>query len=537
MLKIKLFPFFLACIFFLTAYYLMSLVLPVAYQVKITVMADHADAFKIYYARRGKHFDFDEKYSSRRQKTDANVQRILSFSLRDIPLDKLRLDPGDRPGIVRLYKIIISSHFAADTILDSDDIFREFYPGKDGVSIRKQDGYVEISASIQDPFIISHKNFYQPLSLRVTIVSLSFIFALALYFLIKNLTLEHFRRIFDIDRIQPSQGSSVHALDGLRGIAALMVIMDHTWDIFKGIGASGVWIFFSLSGFLLARSFVLKPASVIAPQFLGNYFIKRFKRILPLYYGYIIIIYVLSLRMNIAIRHFFFLQGDGYLWAIPQEMFFYLILPFIMLANFLIFRGKAVFIAPALLLMMIGANYYIDRSVIALYGMHHQKLRAFIGVFISGVLFSYLYYGIYQKAAIPPRLKRITEYGCVFIGIILLFIFCFLSNGRLLGNQYIYAQKYFGMFGFGAGLLIFCVIAAERTFLNKLLALPLLRSIGVISFSIYLLHPLILIVIKAWNRLFIGYEMNGFQSFGITLFCTYFVACFTYKYVEKPFLK
>ena len=57
------------------------------------------------------------------------------------------------------------------------------------------------------------------------------------------------------------------SLDGLRGLAALMVFLSHTSNEgiyfsssfnFSGIGKSGVFLFFVLSSFLLTYPFVKK---------------------------------------------------------------------------------------------------------------------------------------------------------------------------------------------------------------------------------------------------------------------------------------
>jgi hypothetical protein len=71
----------------------------------------------------------------------------------------------------------------------------------------------------------------------------------------------------DIKRSEESQLGYRRELDGLRGIAALLVILDHTWWRFTGSGTAGVWIFFVLSGFLLSQPFVTKPERALQPAF------------------------------------------------------------------------------------------------------------------------------------------------------------------------------------------------------------------------------------------------------------------------------
>ncbi len=44
----------------------------------------------------------------------------------------------------------------------------------------------------------------------------------------------------DIEGQRPVTGENIAALDGLRGLAAVMVVADHTLPLFKGVGTAGV---------------------------------------------------------------------------------------------------------------------------------------------------------------------------------------------------------------------------------------------------------------------------------------------------------
>src|SRR6202035_257050 len=80
-------------------------------------------------------------------------------------------------------------------------------------------------------------------------------------------------------------------IEALRGIAAMAVVVDHSWalangsqsfglGIVPGLGTWGVNVFFLLSGFLLADYFWAgrRRRSVL------EYYIRRFFRIAPAYY-------------------------------------------------------------------------------------------------------------------------------------------------------------------------------------------------------------------------------------------------------------
>ena len=83
------------------------------------------------------------------------------------------------------------------------------------------------------------------------------------------------------------------ALDGLRGVAVLLVLLSHSSNAnlffheflnFQRIGKVGVYLFFVLSAYLLDRqialAFMTKKSS---KGYWKNYFLRRFLRIYPLF--------------------------------------------------------------------------------------------------------------------------------------------------------------------------------------------------------------------------------------------------------------
>jgi peptidoglycan/LPS O-acetylase OafA/YrhL len=80
-------------------------------------------------------------------------------------------------------------------------------------------------------------------------------------------------------------------LDGLRGLAVLLVLVGHSAIAFTGVPAFdwidgytslGVQLFFVLSGFLITR--ILLDAKD-RPHYFRNFFARRSLRIYPLYYA------------------------------------------------------------------------------------------------------------------------------------------------------------------------------------------------------------------------------------------------------------
>ncbi len=169
------------------------------------------------------------------------------------------------------------------------------------------------------------------------------------------------------------------ALDGLRGLAVLMVFLFHygggmhshnpivySIGVLTGAGWIGVVLFFSLSGFLITGSLwdslshpvpdaSLKYAQSPKPHILLNFYARRALRILPLYYTVILLCAIgafargtnfADVRTFVA-DFFFFIQDIPYLnvralanpsplplyhlWSLAVEEQFYLLWPFLLL--------------------------------------------------------------------------------------------------------------------------------------------------------------------------------------------------------------
>jgi len=86
-------------------------------------------------------------------------------------------------------------------------------------------------------------------------------------------------------------GRTVPALDGVRGVAVIFVMAFHIWrSPVTALGWSGVDLFFVLSGFLITGILWDTRAS---PDRGRVFYVRRALRILPLYYGVLIAVFVL----------------------------------------------------------------------------------------------------------------------------------------------------------------------------------------------------------------------------------------------------
>ena len=116
------------------------------------------------------------------------------------------------------------------------------------------------------------------------------------------------------------------SLDGLRGIAALWVFATHATYSgllppllnFNGAGRGGVILFFFLSAFLLSGPFLRNLERALSWREWATYAIRRVCRIVPLYDGVVLVVFVLGFypfgetrALSVLFRHLAFRTRPG----------------------------------------------------------------------------------------------------------------------------------------------------------------------------------------------------------------------------------
>jgi peptidoglycan/LPS O-acetylase OafA/YrhL len=331
-------------------------------------------------------------------------------------------------------------------------------------------------------------------------------------------------------------------IDALRGLAILGVIIVHTdiygtsnlSDFFKSVvvkGQSGVQLFFIASAFTLFYSFRNRVTTELSP--VRNFFIRRFFRIVPLYY--IAITYYLiksdalippgAIFANITFLHAFHPSWISSIvpggWSIGVEMTFYLALPF------LFFRIKN--INQAFIFFMIAL---VVRYILFIAFMK----TSFVNESVLWQEYMYLYF--------PSQLPLFA------LGIIMYFIICegqlfnkISGKSILLFSAMILAQLVTGIdlmptqVRFGLGFLVLGIALSRFKF--KLIVNPVINYIGKISFSMYFIHFAVL----HWLTVFklIDYAENGVLNYilklSVVILLTVLFSSATYYLVEVPFQK
>ena len=375
-----------------------------------------------------------------------------------------------------------------------------------------------------------------------------------------------------------TSGTKFSPLDGLRGIAVLVVFLSHSsgfrqrltpWTSFHGTGHLGVYLFFVLSGFLLTWSLLAAPRI----NFTGFY-LRRFFRIAPLFYLVLSVVFAVQLwngRVDLFnlhikdewagyIRHLFFYQGDSVFWTIAAEFEFYIILPFLVLA---LLRGggkvAAFFAVTAIaygvwyLLIEVGkvdARYSLKIARI----VHHSQ---YLDVFIYGILSAW----IFRRPEFNAQMQKDSSVLHMFATLMVVSILSvslllvsenFFGFGRFWRNGQLWWQimklpEKFGpqswslFYGPAFAIVALASLTGHRA-LQRLCDWRPLRLIGVTGFSWYLIHFPILRMVNALYgfKSVAGGEVAWTLREPLALVTSFVVtsaaAVLLYLTIEKPFM-
>lgn len=162
------------------------------------------------------------------------------------------------------------------------------------------------------------------------------------------------------------------ALDGLRGIAAAMVIVFHyggaRWEWLSGW--IGVHVFFVLSGFLIT-TLALREEGRRGRLSLGDFYIRRSLRILPVYFAVLALVVGVtwsrgewaSSGLDALMPYYLTFNGEfvgpgqphGHVWTLGVEQKFYLVWP--LLAFAVVFASRVrLGVSIALLLLLLALS-------------------------------------------------------------------------------------------------------------------------------------------------------------------------------------
>jgi peptidoglycan/LPS O-acetylase OafA/YrhL len=336
-------------------------------------------------------------------------------------------------------------------------------------------------------------------------------------------------------------------LDGLRAIAALMVVIFHYFnysissnikhiEVYQSLtefGQHGVSLFFVLSGFVITRILIKTRG---AKNYFKSFYWKRALRILPLYYLFLILFYSLYpiitedkiIGFNCKLPFFIYIQnfkqifgfcskGPGHYWSLAVEEHFYLFWPIIVyyvnpkrLKKVII---TCIVFVLLLKIYMLGNNIPINKFT----------LTRIDQIFLGGYLAINEFEGkLYDK--------KDTIRGFIIIFITTVFIMLamyFLFRDTLIVD----ALKYLALGLAFYSLIGLLITVSDNCLINKFLSSNILMYLGRISYGIYIWHILAILVL---NNLFVSNHV--FLDLPITIVATIVMAHISYYYLEIRFL-
>ena len=349
-------------------------------------------------------------------------------------------------------------------------------------------------------------------------------------------------------------------LNGVRFIAALLVIVDHT-ELFKSylgyptlwansysayLGAFGVSIFFVLSGFLI--TYLLLEEQQEAPIRIRHFYYRRILRIWPLYYlivvlGFFVIphldffqvpiyssdmgdslhrlLFFVGLAANVAFVYLPTVPFANVLWSVAVEEQFYLFWPHVV-------RIKRYLLWIMFLLLggYLALKFYagsVDRQFELL------VIRTRFSAMIIGGIGAYLVF--YQKAVIQFLYHRGVQ------GVLLLLFVC-------MGLDWIEYHSLAWMQDELISLVVCGLILNIASNPSTLISLEngLFAYLGKLSYGLYVYHLFAVVLVLKGLPVIVDLQalptwMGYSLTLGMILILTIGISHLSYRYFESYFLR
>jgi peptidoglycan/LPS O-acetylase OafA/YrhL len=356
--------------------------------------------------------------------------------------------------------------------------------------------------------------------------------------------------------IEARDTTRIHWLDGVRGGAAMFVVLHHiwltSWPSFPHItgpwwlgwllyGHMAVAVFIVVSGFSLALAPMRNGGTL--PGGVRRFLRRRAWRILPAYWAALILsVAVTALLLNPGLGpgaaarslsvHGLLLQDvvgsadiNGALWSIAIEWQIYFVFPLILLLA----RRRSLNTAVIITAIVVLAAHQVATA-----GGAFDKINGltpqFLALFALGALAVKLGGG--ARAA---DLRR--PLAAAAIGPLALFLLLAVTQG----SEWMVAHFFWMdlLFGFGVAAMLALIHAGGFVTLRRVLASRIALWLGLFSYSIYLIHDPIVSVLDKY--VFGPMDLSPLATFGATLafgLPVILALCYGFHLLfEAPFLK
>lgn len=362
---------------------------------------------------------------------------------------------------------------------------------------------------------------------------------------------------------KPSTNKDYDFIDGLRGVAILMVVAAHliyenrtSYSIitflYKMIssGTNGVTLFFVLSGFLISWPFWKNKVRQKSPQCPRGYGWRRFYKSYP----------PLALSILFFAPMGVFCSGDSgfywdalkylagipliqpvsgklnpVMWSLIVEVQFYLILPLVFLSLSRISTRMSLWVI-SLLFALVPLAFKIYNHVyqleFALYPMIELRFPTKLDAFAPGILMA----GLISSGSIGKRWAFLGNWGAMLLLAALLFS-AILKLQQSWHTSFLLQELLSLLFQI-SGFLLLCYVLNPTLRGPRLLSWSPLRWFGIISYKWYLFHQAIGgMIMHHMLGMPEGNVIKYIVNISISLVVGLLVAALVYRYYSLPILK
>ena len=343
-------------------------------------------------------------------------------------------------------------------------------------------------------------------------------------------------------------------LDGIRAIAVIMVLAYHLkLALFKS-GFLGVTVFFVLSGYLIT-GILISEVEEEGTIDLKNFWLRRIRRLVPAVMSMAVVIIFVSAVVNRIIftkgckdflasvlgfnnwwqifNKISYFEAAGvpspftHCWSLAIETQFYLIYPLILLGIYKLVKsreeGRAkrglLFAGVTLLLALISVIL-----MIVLFDPQQDASRVYYGTDTRAfsLLFGALLAILWEYRMVPRRLSANVNMVLGSVSFAVLLVMTIAINGS--SNFWYRGGQFFGTI---LTVLMVYAVSGRKTWLSRFLSNPVLKWMGDRSYSIYLWHyPIILLISK-------GIKASWWITL-IEIVLSVVLSELSYRFIETP---
>lgn len=333
----------------------------------------------------------------------------------------------------------------------------------------------------------------------------------------------------------------IPSLDGLRGVAALIVFLSHAAlpDLIPG--AFGVTVFFFLSGYLIT-TLLRREHESTGRIALGSFYLRRVYRILPPMYIVLILAVVLDLTgvfnsqmtlggvlaqfahmTNYYMIYFGpndFAPATSLMWSLAVEEHFYLLFP---VALGLLYRRFESHGIAGVLLAVCGVVLLWRVYLVFAAGLGHEYTYFATDTRVDSLLYGCIL-GVWRNPALDrsertPSKRTWIAVLAISIGLLL---FTFLYRAESFRESFRYSIQGIALFS-----IFFCAVRFHQWPIFAWLETRPMRAMGLISYTFYLVHIPSLELLKR------HFDLGVWQRTALAFLLTVAVSSAMYYLVER----